>query len=144
MKLILQILVVSILSLTAGASEFEVSGGYSNKTGSKKEVIRIEIGSEVESSRSKYSQKDLYKRLYRLERAVRQLQDRVFDLETENSQLVDEGKKTFTCFIKTNFDGTFTSTKKSLMEAKADAIQKCSDKIKSGFSCDEDKVKCGE
>jgi len=117
---------------------FAKSFHYSDSDDDKK-VIVIDVGSE-----EKTSKKDLEKRIYRLERAVRQLQDRVFDLEVENSDLKDDNKKKFTCYIKTNMKGTFTSTQKSLTQAKADVMKKCSDEIKFGFECDEEKVKCGE
>jgi len=117
---------------------FAKSFHYSDSDDDKK-IIVIDVGSE-----EKTSKKDLEKRIYRLERAVRQLQDRVFDLEVENGDLKDDNKKKFTCYIKTNMKGTFTSTQKSLTQAKADVMKKCSDEIKFGFECDEDKVKCGE
>jgi len=102
-------------------------------------VIIIDAGSEEKSSK-----RDLEKRLYRLEKAVRQLQERVFDLEVENGNLKDDNKKKFTCYIKTNIKGTFTTTQNSLTQAKAEVMKKCSDEVKFGFECDEDKVKCGE
>ncbi|AZZ36855.1 hypothetical protein CIK05_08645 [Bdellovibrio sp. qaytius] len=108
---------------------------------SRDKVIIIEAGSESRSSR-----RDLEKRIYRLEQAVRQLQDRVFDLETENDDLKkeDPNVKKFTCYIKTNSKGIFSSTQKSQTQAKAEVMQKCSEVIRFGFECDEEKVKCGE
>lgn len=104
-------------------------------------VVVIDLGSESKSSR-----RDLEKRIYRLEKAVRQLQERVFDLEIENDQLKDENDnvKKITCYIKTNSKGVFSSTQKSQTKAKTEAMQKCSEVIKFGFECDEEKVKCGE
>lgn len=103
-------------------------------------VVYIDLGSE-----SKSSNRDLQKRLYRLEKAVRQLQERVFDLEVENGQLKEENDnvKKFTCYITTS-KGVFSSTQKSQTQAKAEAMQKCSEVIKFGFACDPDKVICGE
>lgn len=104
-------------------------------------VVYIDLGSESKSSR-----RDLEKRLYRLEKAVRQLQERVFELEVENGELkkeTDNVKKT-TCYIKTNSKGLFSSTQKSMTQAKAEVMQKCSEVIRFGFECDEEKVKCGE
>ena len=105
-------------------------------------VVSINLGPESKSSR-----RDLEKRIYRLEKAVRQLQERVFELEVENKNLKDVNndakvKKT-TCYIKTS-KGIYSSTQKSETQAKAEAMQKCSEVIKFGFECDEDKVKCGE
>lgn len=105
-------------------------------------VVVIDLGSESKS----YSRRDLEKRLYRLEKAVRQLQERVFDLEIENGQLKEENDnvKKVTCYIKTMSKGIFSSTQKSMTLAKTEAMQKCSEVIKFGFECDEEKVKCGE
>ena len=55
---------------------------YASERYSKDKVVIIDVGSESKSSR-----RDLEKRLYRLEQAVRQLQDRVFELEIENSYI---------------------------------------------------------
>ncbi|MFN3697524.1 MAG: hypothetical protein ACK4VO_08785 [Pseudobdellovibrio sp.] len=129
---------LSLVFLFSLSSTFAKSFHYNDSNDDKK-IIVIDVGSE-----EKTSKKDLEKRIYRLEKAVRQLQDRVFDLEVENSDLRDDNKKKFTCYIKTNMKGTFTSTQKSLTQAKADVMKKCSDEIKFGFECDEDKVKCGE
>ena len=103
-------------------------------------VVVIDLGSESKSS----SRRDLEKRIYRLEKAVRQLQERVFDLEIENGELKDDNVKKITCYIKTNSKGVFSSTQKSQTQARAEAMQKCSEVIKFGFECEEDKVKCGE
>jgi len=129
---------LSLVFLFSLSSTFAKSF-HNNDSNDDKKIIVIDVGSE-----EKTSKKDLEKRIYRLEKAVRQLQDRVFDLEVENSDLRDDNKKKFTCYIKTNMKGTFTSTQKSLTQAKADVMKKCSDEIKFGFECDEDKVKCGE
>lgn len=105
-------------------------------------VIYIDLGSESKKS----SNRELEKRIYRLEKAVRQLQERIFELEVENGELKkenDDVKKT-TCYIKTNSKGLFSSTQKSMTQAKAEVMQKCSEVIRYGFECDEDKVKCGE
>ncbi len=105
-------------------------------------IVYIDLGSESKKS----SNRELEKRIYRLEKAVRQLQEQVFELEVENGALKKENdnvKKT-TCFIKTNSKGLFSSTQKSMTQAKAEVMQKCSEVIRYGFECDEDKVKCGE
>jgi predicted nuclease with TOPRIM domain len=115
---------------------------YSERARKSEKIVVIDLGSESPSKSS--SNKDLYRRLYRLEKAVRQLQERVFELETENTQLKEEEKgPSYTCYIKTA-KGLFTSTQKSMTQAKTQAMQKCSEVIRYGFDCDEDKVKCGE
>lgn len=106
-------------------------------------IVRIDIGEENYSDTA-VSKKELYRRLYRLEKAVKQLQERVFELEIGSDLQTSKDKKAFTCFIKTGFKGTFTSTKNSLTAAKADVMKQCSDVVKYGMDCDEDKVKCGE
>lgn len=101
-------------------------------------IVIIDTGSE-----SNTSTRDMQKRLYRLEKAVRQLQERVFELELENDGLKDDKVKKTTCYLKTT-KGVFSSTQKSMTLARAEAMQKCSEVVKFGFECDEDKVKCGE
>lgn len=93
-----------------------------------------------------YTNRELEDRMYRLEQAVQQLQDRVYELQAENTAIKAEDDKTpkFTCFIKTNMKGTISSTKTSKTKAKVDVMQQCSDLIKYGNECDEDKVKCGD
>lgn len=122
---------------------FAFSNSYAASKVKTVDVIRIEVGREDFVREDKVSRKDLYRRIYLLEKAVRQLQDRVFDLELSH-KISDEDEKSFTCYIKTPFDGTFTATKKSLTEAKASAIKQCSTKLPTGFSCDDNKVVCGE
>jgi galactokinase len=101
-------------------------------------IIIIDTGSE-----SKSSSRDIQKRVYRLEQAVRQLQERIFELELENDGLKDDKVKKTTCYLKTT-KGVFSSTQKSMTQARAEAMQKCTEVVKFGFECDEDKVKCGE
>lgn len=62
----------------------------------------------------------------------------------ENGQLKEENDnvKKITCYIKTSSKGIFSSTQKSMTQAKTEAMQKCSEVIKFGFECDEEKVKC--
>lgn len=138
-NLIYSAAVVTTLFAQATLAESYVEVQKGHFRGDK--VVVVDLGSEKSSSR-----RDLDKRVYRLEQAVRQLQERVFDLETENGQLKEENDnvKKVTCYIKTNSKGIFSSTQKSMTQAKAEAMQKCSEVIKFGFECDEEKVKCGE
>ena len=130
-----------IICATAVILTFIVSASFASDRYNTDKVVIIDVGSESKSSR-----RDLEKRLYRLEKAVRQLQDRVFELEVENSDLKkeDPNVKKITCYIKTNSKGLFSSTQKSQTQAKAEVMQKCSEVIRFGFECDEEKVKCGE
>lgn len=135
-------LLYSAAVTTLLVAQATVAEDYSERARTKGEkIVVIDLGSETPA---KSSNKDLYRRLYRLEKAVRQLQERVFDLEVENSQLKEEEKgPSYTCYIKTS-KGLFTSTQKSMTQAKTQAMQKCTEAIRYGFDCDEDKVKCGE
>lgn len=99
------------------------------------DIFRIEIGKS-----SGGSDRELRERVWMLERAVDQLQRKVFQLENEGG---GRGGYT-TCYIKTTFDGTFSATEPTETAAKAKAMERCSDKIKHGFACDDDKVKCGK
>jgi hypothetical protein len=129
-----------IVCATTVLLTFIVPASKASDRYSSDKVVIIDVGSE------KSSRKDLEKRLYRLEKAVRQLQDRVFELEVENDDLKkeDPNVKKITCYIKTNSKGIFSSTQKSQTQAKAEVMQKCSEVIRFGFECDEEKVKCGE
>lgn len=81
----------------------------------------------------------LWRKVNRLELAVSQLQQQVFQLA---SAPVVANNFT-TCYIETPFDGTFSETSPTMTAAKAGAITKCNDKTKSSIYCSSDKVKCG-
>jgi hypothetical protein len=81
----------------------------------------------------------LWRRIGRLEQAVSQLQQQVFQLST--APVVASGYTT--CYIETPFDGTFSETSPTMTAAKAGAITKCTDKTKGSIYCSSDKVKCG-
>jgi len=89
------------------------------------EVFRIEFETDYNSM----SKKDLRRRVWNLERAVAQLQDRVFELSHKKSStiIVKRGKrsKKSTCYVS-SFGDTFTSTKSTETAAKADVLAKCS------------------
>jgi hypothetical protein len=101
----------------------------------KEDVYRIEIGRSSGGSDS-----DLRLRVVQLERAVDQLQRKVFDLESGG------GSKSSwtTCFIKTPFNGTFSATSPTETAAKAEALEKCSAKTDSSMYCSESYLKCGK
>jgi len=92
------------------------------------------------------SNKQLRKRIARLERAVTQLQRKVFELEFDkNSPETPEEKEEtrHTCYIETPFNGLISETKTTLTEAKTAAVQACIKKTDSGLKCKMDNVKCG-
>jgi hypothetical protein len=108
---------------------------------SKGKVIWI----EEEPESASLSSRELRKRIKKLERAVAQLQRRVFELEYKESGAIGiiEEKK-FTCYIETPFEGLFSETRSSQTEAKAAVSKTCSQKTNNSLYCKMDKVKCGE
>lgn len=108
-------------------------------------IVRIEVG----RNDGNVSNDELRRRVWELERAVQQLQMRVFSLEVTGAQRpasvpAEPAQPKVTCFIKTPFDGTFSATESTETAAKAAAMEKCSTKVKVGFHCEEDRVKCGK
>lgn len=63
--------------------------------------------------------------------------------QTAPTQVAPVASKTYSCFIVTAFNGTFTGKGTSLMEARGSALQACS-KGGGGISCSESKLKCDE
>jgi hypothetical protein len=91
-------------------------------------VFRIEIGKDFRS----YTQSDLQRRVWELERAVAQLQIRVFELEVKPiaSPTVD----TWSCTV--NAQGTsFSGTGGSKAVASSVASEKCRKEARDAFFC---------
>jgi hypothetical protein len=99
------------------------------------EVIRIDIGKDKGSS-----QTELERRVWFLERAVRQLQDRIYDLEADKSKPV-AANPMFTCQIE-SFGKMFSATEPTKMAAKAKVLNECADAT-NAIHCEKDKVECG-
>ena len=96
------------------------------------DIIRIELGSEYDSTASN---RDLVRRIRRLERAVRQLQNRVFDLEADGYRAdATDSSKQFSCILKTSFDGSYYGYGTSRGKAMEEAPNKCVSK-NGQFSC---------
>lgn len=98
--------------------------------------------------RGRSSNADLRERVYRLERAVEQLQAKVFELSNGagGAQPVPTtipANQMVTCYIKSSFKGTFMETAATETAAKAAVMQKC-DAGEGGLSCEERNVKCGK
>lgn len=92
------------------------------------EVIRIEVGRNYQN----YSQDDLRRRVWELERAVSQLQQKVFNLESKPGS----GGDSWIC--KTTALGEeFSATGGSRAVAKHAVMEKCkaSEKSSKGFHC---------
>ena len=99
------------------------------------DVFRI----EVDTSYDNFSKRDLKKRVWHLERAVAQLQEKVFKLSMERRARPAKRSK-YTCYVSA-FGKTYTATKSSETAAKAAVMQKCN-KDQSDMFCKE--VKCGK
>lgn len=100
--------------------------------------IRIEIGENY----GKYSNEELRRRVYQLERAVAQLQQQVFQLAVNNnggSKSVDSS--IWTCHMQ-SFGKTLTASGNTKASALAQVLKKCSDSS-NAIHCNESDAKCG-
>lgn len=52
--------------------------------------------------------------------------------------------KTFSCYLETAFDGTFTATGKTKVEAQGKVLQECMKVTNMSMSCPSSKLKCDE
>jgi hypothetical protein len=99
------------------------------------EVFRIEF----ESDYSSLSKRDLKRRVWKLERAVAQLQEKVFQL-TYAKPIKKKRKKKHTCYVSA-FGKTFTATRSTETAAKAEVLSTCS-KGNHAEHCND--IKCGQ
>lgn len=97
------------------------------------EVFRIEIGKDYQ----KYSNRELRERIWRLEKAVSQLQEKVFKLESQGHT----GADSWICTIN-SLAGNFSATGGSKAVAKAKVQEKCNKKEPGSIFCRDDKTKC--
>lgn len=130
MKKIITILAL-VLSTAAVARDY---GTISLNDG--KNIFRIDIGNDRD-----VETRQLVKRIVRLERAVRELQNRVYDLEDDAAPSRRE-VTIFTCTLPTSFDGTFIGKGKTAAEARANAVNKC--EMGGGFPCNDSRIKSCE
>ncbi|MBN8541854.1 MAG: hypothetical protein J0L82_15795 [Deltaproteobacteria bacterium] len=104
------------------------------------EVFRIEVGRDYNS----YSQRDLQRRVWELERAVAQLQSRVFELELSRAArplpTATPAVDTWICKV-TAMGVTYTGTGGSKAVAEHKAIETCKEKA-DDFFCKE--AKCSQ
>lgn len=107
---------------------------------SAEEVFRIEVGRDYNS----YSQRDLQRRVWELERAVAQLQSRVFELELSRAArpvpTATPAVDTWICKV-TAMGVTYTGTGGSKAVAEHKAIETCKEKT-DDFFCKE--AKCSQ
>lgn len=116
----------SLVSVVAAAESFSIKINSDD-------VLKIQTGPQHSASATV---RDLEERIYRLERAVSQLQNEVFRL----SETPRKAEKEVSCYIKTTFKGTFTGNGKTQNEAKGKALKACGDG--GSMFCDENDVKC--
>lgn len=103
---------------------------------SAEEVFRIQVGRDY----SRYSNEDLRRRVWELERAVAQLQGQVFALAMKGNAPV-AAVNNWTCTMQ-SFGETHVASGNTKASALAQVIKKCSD-ASNAIHCDEDKAKCG-
>lgn len=93
---------------------------------------------------------NLEARIQGLESTVALLLQRVQHLEKQIGQTSSPTPtpvvygKSYTCILKTPFDGSFSATAPTMMAAKANAMEKCNIATKNSVHCSsESNMKCG-
>ncbi len=99
------------------------------------EPIRIDIGKNYE----KYSNEELRKRVFQLERAVAQLQDQVFQLAIRGNGAA-AGSGNWNCHME-SFGKTHIAAGNTKASALAQVLKKCGDAT-NAVHCNESDVKC--
>jgi len=85
-------------------------------------VVRIHVGDDYQ----RYDNRELQRRVWELERAVSQLQERVYDLEATPVVVTPPPAPDWTCRVSA-FGKTYVKTKASRGEAEALVLKACSD-----------------
>jgi hypothetical protein len=135
MKLLLGLM---LLAVTTTSFADDIRGRFTLSDGSN--IFRIEVGQEKGGSNSAPSPvNELYSRIFRLERAVRDLQNRVYDLQ-ENVQPELREVKVATCTLETPFNGTYLGKGSTENQATFDAIRQCEKKADT-YYCNGSRVK---
>jgi len=117
MKSLLVLLALTV-SVTAMARD-DRDGRYTKNDGGT--IIRIEVGNERDTD-----SRQMMRRMVQLERAVRELQNRVYDLEDDARPSVRE-VRIYTCEVTSNFgDSHLGSPALTELEAKNSAKLACS------------------
>lgn len=100
-------LMMTAMSLSAVARDYRDSRD-------DRPVVRISVGQD--------RNQDTHRRIQRLEEAVRDLQDMVYDLQDDRrDRVITE----HVCALKTNFQGTFIGKGSTKTEAQANAVNAC-------------------
>lgn len=115
-----------------------------------KEWLSLETSEpNQDSGESGPEERDLRRRLRRLERAVRELQREWVAKEARETQIIHvrpplilHAHRSFTCLLRTPLHGTFVARSDSLLEATAQVLQQCDDARapfckKSDVSCEQ-------
>lgn len=95
----------------------------------------------VSSQAAQESNEDLAARVLRLEKAVEQLQKKVFPAESVRTTSAPAAVGV-TCSLKTPFDGIFSATDAKEDSARATALEKCNQKTKRSIYCVEKDLQC--
>lgn len=108
--------------------------GFSINTHAE-DIIRIEVGKNYD----KYTNEELRRRVWNLEKAVAQLQDQVFQLAIRNG---GSGRvnNNWTCQIQ-SFGKTHVASGNTKASALAQVLKKCSDAT-NAIHCKDEDVKC--
>ena len=113
--------------------ELLLAGTVLTSTQAKAETpIKIEIGKTYDG----YSNEDLKRRVWQLERAVTQLQEQVFKLAMRGDGRIP----TWTCYVQ-SFSKTFTASSATKAESLAQVLKQCGD-ASNAIHCRESEVKC--
>ena len=123
MKKTLVLLALTLISTTSFAQDY---GNITLSDGNT--IFRIDVGNDREADSRRLSQ-----RVNRLERAVRDLQNRIYDLE-DNSRPTQREVTIYTCVLPTSFIGTYIGKAQTVVEARAQAVNSCS-RAGGGISC---------
>jgi hypothetical protein len=111
----LGVLIVSLVSGSALADSLNIKIGSDD-------VLRIQAGSQHSSNATI---RELEERVYRLERAVAQLQNEVFRLSEQPRKVAE---KKVSCYLNTTFDGTITAKGDSKNECAGKVLHECNEK----------------
>lgn len=117
MKSLLVLLALTVSVTAVARDDRYVDGRYTKNNGDT--IIRIEVGNDRDTDT-----RAMMRRMVQLERAVRELQNRVYDLEDDARPQTRE-VRVFTCILPTSFNGTFIGKGSTEIEAKAEASRAC-------------------
>lgn len=101
-----------------------------------REIFRVEIGRDYEH----YSNKELKRRVWQLERAVAQLQEQVFQLAMDQQYRPLDDRPLWTCHLQ-SFGKTHAFTGSTRASALAEVLRKCSENSHS-IHCKQEDVNC--